>query len=189
LKRQKEKKHPVYIINFPPKGTTVTGILSAFTSPPSTLKKSMQLALVYTFFNTLGVIFWLPIPPLRFPKRYARKLGGIVFQYRWFLYVYVLSVYFIGPLILLGLALIPMWIGLAIVGIPLIFVALSLLVIFLLRRYFPKILPEKLQDFEWLPLWMRSLEPYDAKMKNLRCCRAKPKKVEIVIERRLSKVR
>ena len=161
-----------YIIkcNFFPfsyKGTTVTGILSAFTSPSSTLKKSLQLAFVYTFFNTLGVLFWLPIPPLRFPKRYSRKLGSVVFQYRWFIYCYVSALYFIGPLIMLGLALIPMWIGLAIVGIPLILAGLALLIIMLLRRFVPKVLPEKLKDFGWLPLWMRSLKPYDEKFKRM----------------------
>jgi hypothetical protein len=167
------------------KGTTITGILSAFTSPPSTLQKSMQLALVYTFFNTLGVIFWLPIPILRLPKLYAEKLGEIVFKYRWFIYVYVSSVYFIIPLIMLGLALIPKWIGLAIVGIPIILLFLVLLVVLLLRRFCPKILPEKLKNFDWLPIWMRSLEPYDAKMKNLSCCRKK-KRVVVVVDRRIS---
>ena len=74
-------------------GTTVTGILSAFTLAPSAMKKGLQLAFVYTFFNLLGVIFWLPVPIFRFPKRLARKLGEIVFEYRWFLYVYIFSVY------------------------------------------------------------------------------------------------
>ena len=50
-------------------GTTVTGLLTAFAQPPSAVKKAMQLAFVYTFFNTLGVLFWLPIPFLRYPKR------------------------------------------------------------------------------------------------------------------------
>ena len=98
-------------------GTTVTGILTALTQPSSSLKKAMQLAFVYTFFNTLGVILWLPISYFRIPKKYARKLGKVVFMYRWFLYLYVSNVYFILPLILFGIALIPYWIGLAIFGI------------------------------------------------------------------------
>lgn len=146
----------------------MTGILSAFTTPSSTLKKSLQLAFVYTFFNTLGVLFWLPIPQLRFPKSYARKLGNIVFQYRWFLYIYVSLIYFLGPLVLLGLALVPHWIGLAIFGIPIILAILTLLIIFILRRFCPKILPEKLKDFSWLPLWMRSLKPYDEKFRTIK---------------------
>lgn len=168
-------------------GTTITGILSAFTAPPSTLKKSLQLAMVYTFFNSLGVLFWLPIPKLRIPKRYARKLGTIVFEYRWFLYLYLGTIYFIGPVILLGLALIPNWIGLAVVGIPIILIVLLLAIVFILRRFCPKILPDKLKDFSWLPLWMRSFEPYDDKFKRVKCCQTKHK-TELVLERRLSPV-
>lgn len=146
----------------------MTGILSAFTSPSSTLKKSLQLAFVYTFFNTLGVILWLPIPALRFPKRYAGKLGSIVFEYRWFLYVYVITVYFAGPLILLGIALIPSWIGLAVVGIPIILICLVLLAFLILKRFFSKYLPSFLLNLDWLPLWMRSLKPYDEKISKLK---------------------
>jgi sodium-dependent phosphate cotransporter len=164
-------------------GTTVTGILSAFTTPPSTLQKSLQLAFVYTLFNTLGTIMWLPIRILRLPKIYSRVLGEAVFNYRWFLYVYVLGVYFIGPLILLGIALIPHWIGLAIIGLPLIAIGLFLFIVALLRHFAPNVLPAKLKSFDWLPVGLRSLKPYDNKMKKLRCCRPKKK---IVIEHRMS---
>jgi sodium-dependent phosphate cotransporter len=156
-------------------GTTVTGILSAFTLTPNAMKKGLQLAFVYTFFNTLGVIFWLPIPFLRFPKTLARHLGNIVFQYRWFLYVYAFSVYFVIPIIIFCLALIPYWIGLAIVGLPLICLCVSYLVVLILRKYCIKVLPVKLKSFSWLPIWLRSLEPYDTRMKQMSCCDRKNK--------------
>lgn len=152
-------------------GTTVTGILTAFTGPPASLRKSMQLAFVYTLFNSLGVLFWLPLPFLRFPKILARGLGNIVFKYRWFLFVYVSHVYFILPLIVFGLALIPYWIGLAIFGIPFIVLIISVVVIKTLQSKLPRVLPSKLKDLSWLPIYLRSLEPYDKKMKSLRCCR------------------
>ncbi|RMZ93996.1 sodium-dependent phosphate transport 2B, partial [Brachionus plicatilis] len=95
-------------------GTTVTGILSAFTQPASALKKSLQLAFVYTLFNVIGVILWLPIPFMRFPKKFARKFGHIVVKYKWFVYIYVSSAYFIIPLFMFAIALIPYWIGVAI---------------------------------------------------------------------------
>jgi sodium-dependent phosphate cotransporter len=151
-------------------GTTVTGILTAFTQPVSSLKKSMQLAFVYTLFNSLGVLFWLPIPFLRFPKRLAKELGEIVFKYRWFLYCYVITVYFIGPLFIFGLALIPMWIGLALFGIPLIILLILIIILYFLQIKFPKILPFKLRNFQFLPIWLRSLEPLDNKIKKLKCC-------------------
>lgn len=156
-------------------GTTFTGILTAFTLPPSALKPSIQLAFVYTFFNLFGVILWLPIRYLRFPKTYARSLGKLAFKYGWFVYVYVLCVYFLIPLVVFGLAVIPYWIGLAIFGIPLILFILFLVVLKVLQWKFSHILPEKLRDFKWLPLWMRSFDPLDKKIQVLanrvRCCR------------------
>ena len=151
-------------------GTTVTGILTAFTQPPSSLKKAMQLAFVYTMFNSIGVIFWLPLPFLRFPKRIARTLGNLVFEYRWFLYLYVSCVYFVLPLIVFGLALVPHWIGLGLVGIPIILAVLFFATLTLMQRKCGTILPTRLRDFKWLPVWMRSLRPLDAWMSQLSCC-------------------
>ena len=150
-------------------GTTVTGILSAFTLTPSAMKKGLQLAFVYTFFNTLGVVFWLPIPILKFPKLLARNLGNIVFEYRWFLYVYIFSVYYIIPLIIFGLALVPHWIGLAIFGIPIISFFLFYLIILLLRKFLPSFLSPSLMRFDWLPIGLRSLGPYDRFIKKHSC--------------------
>lgn len=157
-------------------GTTLTGILSAFTLPASSLRKAMQLALVYTLFNGLGVLFWLPIPFLRFPKFLARKLGNIIFKYKWFLYVYVLSVYFIGPILLLCVALIPDWIGLAILGIPILSFLFLYLIIQVIRKIKPKILPNFLRNFKWTPQWMRSLDFYDKKIKKISSLLFKKKK-------------
>ena len=150
-------------------GTTVTGILTAFTQPPSSLKKAMQLGFVYTFFNTIGVLFWLPIPILRFPKRLARKLGNIVFEYRWFLYLYVAFVYLIGPLFLFCLALIPRGIGIAVLEILIALMFFSQLLLYILRHKFPFCLPSFLKDFSWIPLCFRSLKPLDNKIKSLIC--------------------
>jgi sodium-dependent phosphate cotransporter len=167
-------------------GTTVTGILTAFTQPPSSLKKAMQLAFVYTLFNTLGVVYWLPLPFLRFPKKLARKLGQTVFQYRWFLYTYVSTVYVICPLFIFGLALIPHWIGLAIFGLPIVFLFLVYLVILFLRSKFPGILPKFLKEFYWLPKFLRSLKPLDRKIKRLTCCQTKVQDIDPSSPRRLS---
>ena len=156
-------------------GTTVTGILTAFTCPPSSLKKSMQLAFVYTFFNLLGVLFWLPLPILRLPKLYAVKLGNIVHDYRWFLYVYISMVYFIFPLILFVLALIPYWFGIALVGFPLIILFFIYFGLLILRFKFQEYLPIYLINFDWLPVWFRSLEPYDKSIKKIKCCYSRRK--------------
>ena len=146
-------------------GTTVTGIISAFTLAPSAMQKGLQIAFVYTFFNTLGFLLWLPIKFLRFPKSLARKLGNIVFNYRWFLYVYIFGVYFVLPLIVFGLALIPNWIGLAILGIPILVVCFVRYTIQLVNKLNPQCLPERFRSEDlWIPIWFRSLKPYDEKI-------------------------
>ena len=159
-------------------GTTVTGILTAFTCPPSSLKKSMQLAFVYTFFNLLGVLFWLPIPVMRLPKVYASKLGNIVFDYRWFLYVYISMIYFVFPLTILLLALIPHWIGLAIIGLPSILLVICYFSVMVLRIKFPSKMPSFLLDMTWIPSWLRSLEPYDKIIKRAKCSCQKGVKIK-----------
>ena len=180
-------------------GTTVTGILTALAQPPLSLKKALQLGFVYTLFNVLGVILWLPIPQLRIPKMYARRLGETVFKYKSFLYFYIGGLYFVFPTLLFGISLIPYWIGLAIVGIPIILLAfLFLLLLFLqymstnekVTSRFPifrRILPEKLKNMEFLPIYLRSLEPWDRrgkmisekaskKLQVIPCCKKKVKK-------------
>ncbi|CAF1011012.1 unnamed protein product [Brachionus calyciflorus] len=149
-------------------GTTLTGILSAFTQPASSVKKSLQLAFIYSLFNIFGVILWLPIKSLRFPKTVANKLGNVIFKYKWFLYVYVLGAYFVIPLIIFGLALIPYWIGLAIFGIPIIIFILFCLIIEILKKYGMVLVPEKLKNYDWLPIGLRSMEYWDLKIKNMK---------------------
>ena len=157
-------------------GTTVTGLLTALAQPALSLKKAMVVAFVYTLFNLLGVLLWLPVPLLRLPKRYARSLGNVVFKYRWFIFFYIAFVYFVFPIVIFGLALVPHWIGLALVGLPLIAVVLAFVVLAFLQRKLPRILPSKLKTFAFLPLAMRSLKPYDARVKQIKCCCVKKNK-------------
>ena len=130
----------------------------------------MQLAFVYTLFSLLGALFWLPVPYFRHPKKIASTLGEIVFKYRWFLFFYVISVYFVLPFIVLGLALIPHWIGLAVFGLPAVALLISIVIIWVLRKKAPKVLPEFLRDSSWLPEYMRSLEPWDRIINRISCC-------------------
>lgn len=163
-----------YIFFSSKKGTTITGLLTAFSTPPESLEKSHQLALIYTFFNLFGVILWLPIPFFhKLPKKIARRLGNAVFEYRWLVYAYVLFVYFIGPLLVFSLAMIPYWIGLMLLGIPIAIFGFFFCVLKWLQTKFPRFLPDILKSFDWLPLWMRSLKPLDKKLKQLKCCKRK----------------
>ena len=157
-------------------GTTITGILSAFTQPTSALKRALQLAFVYVLFNIIGATLWLPIPFMRFPKKLARKFSNIVIHHKWFIYVYVPCVYFIFPLVLLGFALIPHWIGIAILGIPILILIMCCLIILILRKFAPHKLHDKLKNINWLPIWIRSLSYWDKKVERIKCCRKMVKK-------------
>lgn len=42
-----------------------------------------------------------------------------------------------------------------------------------LQKYFLKELPEKLRTWEFLPLPMRSLQPYDKILNKIKCCKSK----------------
>jgi sodium-dependent phosphate cotransporter len=156
-------------------GTTITGILTAFTQPASAIINSLQLAFVYTIFNTIGAILWLPIPQLRLPIDLSILLGKIVIKYRWFVKFYMTTVYFIIPIFIFLLSLIPYWIGIAVVGIPIIIFLLFLLFIKLFQKKAPKLLPFYLRkNYNWLPKWFRSLEPLDNIFKRTsKFCRCK----------------
>ena len=167
------------LINFilSKKGTTITGLLTAFSTPPESLEKSHQLALIYTFFNLFGVILWLPIPFFhRFPKKIARRLGNAVFEYRWLVYAYVLCVYFICPIIVFSLAMIPYWIGLIFLGVPIAIFSILIIALKILQKRYSEFLPDRLKNFDWLPLWLRSFKPIDDKIKKIRSCRRKLRK-------------
>jgi hypothetical protein len=75
----------------------------------------------------------------------------------------------IGPILLFGLAIIPFGIGISIFEVVVVFIFLSYLILIFLRYNFPFILPKFLLDFSWLPLFLRSLKPFDEKIKNSIC--------------------
>jgi sodium-dependent phosphate cotransporter len=72
----------------------------------------------------------------------------------------MLMVFFIIPLIIFGLSMagpIALYIGV----LPFVSLFVVVVIINLLQRRFPHHLPEVLRDWNFLPLWMRSLEPID----------------------------
>lgn len=148
--------HRVYVMTLGSNiGTTVTGILSALTQPTYAIKKSMQLAIVNTLFNLFGVILWLPVPAMRLPKKFSRKLGDIIYEHRWFLYVYTCVCYVVLPALVLGLSLVPHWMGLAIFFIPIFAVFILYAILLVIRKHRMNMLPRKLQQFDWFPEWTR----------------------------------
>lgn len=81
-------------------GTTATALLASLVSDKP---ESVQIALCHFFFNIFGILIWFPIPFMReIPLRAARTLGWLTRKNRAFPAVYILMMFLIIPLILLG---------------------------------------------------------------------------------------
>lgn len=158
-------------------GTTTTGLLAALASEGSKLGYSLQLALCHFFFNISGILIWYPIPFMRkVPINAAKALGNTTAKYRWFAVVYLITCFFIVPAIILGLSYAHIWaMGafLILVGSIAIFVT----VVKLLQNKKPSVLPPVLKNWKFLPLFLRSLSPYDkvftACFRHCSCCNNK----------------
>nr|XP_002121031.1 sodium-dependent phosphate transport protein 2B-like [Ciona intestinalis] len=158
-------------------GTTTTGIFTALASEPERLEYSLQLALVHLFFNISGILLWYPIPLMRrVPIRGAKALGNITADYRWFAVLYMISVFFLIPAILLGLSFANFWALMSVVIVVAV-IAVFVVITNIMQTHKPQWLPEILRNWLFLPVWMRSLQPYDkffSKYLLCRCC-CKPK--------------
>jgi len=83
-------------------GTTVTGLLAALVSGKT---EALQVALAHLFFNLSGIAIWYPLPFMRrVPLNGARALGKWTRRSRSIPPLYILVVFFIIPLLLLGLS-------------------------------------------------------------------------------------
>ncbi|XP_066288562.1 sodium-dependent phosphate transport protein 2B-like [Branchiostoma lanceolatum] len=152
-------------------GTTTTAILAALASSGDGLVRSLQLALCHFFFNVSGIILWYPIPPLRnVPIGLAKKLGNTTAKYRWFAIVYIILMFFLLPVAIFGLS-VAGWETLVGVGVPLLVFALAVVVINTLQTKRPNWLPKKLRTWDFLPLALHSIEPYDRLLTG--CCKKK----------------
>ena len=142
-------------------GTTLTAILAALASDASRLQDTMQIALCHLFFNIFGIIIWYPAPPMRkVPIACAKKMGNTTAKYRWFAVAYIALVFFLVPAIVFGLSMAGWYVCLAVVG-PLIILAIVIGVINAIQSKRPDLLNPKLRTWDFLPVWLRSLEPYD----------------------------
>lgn len=83
-------------------GTTVTGLLAALVSGKV---EALQVALAHLFFNLSGIIIWYPLPFMRkVPLEGARALGKWTRRSKTIPPIYITVVFFVIPLLLLGLS-------------------------------------------------------------------------------------
>uniref|UniRef100_A0A665U514 Sodium-dependent phosphate transport protein 2A n=1 Tax=Echeneis naucrates TaxID=173247 RepID=A0A665U514_ECHNA len=141
-------------------GTTATALLAALASPGNKLAAAIQIALCHLFFNIFGILLWYPLPFMRLPIRMARVLGERTAKYRWFAVLYLLVCFFLLPSLVLGLSLAG-WQVMAGIGAPFLGVTIFISMVNVLQTHSPSHLPAKLQTWDFLPQWARSLKPLD----------------------------
>ncbi|CAG2236599.1 NPT [Mytilus edulis] len=144
-------------------GTTGTSLLAAFASAGSgNFDNTLQIALCHLFFNLTGVFaFYIIYPMRKLPIGAAKFMGNVTANYRWFALVYLISMYFLFPGIVFGLSLAG-WKVLLGIGVPVIILILFIVIINIIQWKAPGILPRRLRTWDFLPIALRSLEPYDA---------------------------
>jgi len=151
-------------------GTTTTSILASFAAGGDNLQAAVQIALVHLFFNLTGILLFYPVPWMRWPISIARVLGNTTCKYRWFAVVYLCFMFFIFPLTMFGVSMagtIPLYIF----TILLLTILISSVTITNLQTKAPRYLPRMLKDWNFLPIWLHSLDPWDALVvAALGCC-------------------
>ncbi|XP_007550819.1 PREDICTED: sodium-dependent phosphate transport protein 2B-like [Poecilia mexicana] len=141
-------------------GTTTTAILAAMASTGDKLGSSLQIALCHFFFNIMGIILWYPIPFMRVPIRLARGLGNRTAKYRWFAALYLILCFLVFPLTVFGLS-VAGWQYLVGVGVPFAALVIFVIVINVMQSRCPRFLPKVLRSWDFLPLPLHSMAPWD----------------------------
>jgi len=141
-------------------GTTTTGIMAALAADSRSLRNTLQLAFCHLLFNVTGILIFYPIPWMRFPIPLARMLGNTTVNYRWFSIFYLISMFFLLPFAVFALSCAG-HIVFGLVGIPVAFTLFVVVVINIIQSKRKSWLPFALQTWDWLPMWMHSLDPID----------------------------
>ncbi|KAM4544855.1 sodium-dependent phosphate transport protein 2A-like [Odontesthes bonariensis] len=141
-------------------GTTTTALLAALASPGDKLAAATQVALGHFFFNLLGILMWYPVPATRLPIRMACALGKQTARYRWFAVLYLLLCFLLFPSLVFALSMAG-WKIMTGIGIAVIVVIVSFATVKILQVHRRDCLPVRLQNWDFLPVWMTSLQPLD----------------------------
>ncbi|ESO94277.1 hypothetical protein LOTGIDRAFT_232514 [Lottia gigantea] len=155
-------------------GTTATGVLAALAAPAKRLDVSLQLALCHLFFNILGILLYYPIPFMRkLPLRGARFLGDTTAEYRWFAIFYLFMMFLVMPGVFFGVSMAGK-IPLIIVICTVLTLGVTITIVNILQSKLPRVLPNFLKTWDFLPECLRSLAPIDRIIKKAlsvcKCC-------------------
>jgi len=153
-------------------GTTFTGLIAAFANPGEGFRESMQVSMSHLFFNACGFLLWFIIPFMRkLPIGIAKFAGRRTAMYRWWAVNYIVGFFFVLPV---GAFLISIASALALTIILIIVLVLVLFICSInairTTECGNKCLPSFLISWKWLPVWCRSLAPYDPFCSCQWCC-------------------
>ena len=158
-------------------GTTTTAFLAALTEGK---KEALQIALVHLIFNLTGILIFYPIPFMRWPLGICKMLGRTTARYRWFALFYLFLMFFLLPGATAGLSLVdPTSITLMAILIPSVIILTIVIIINIIQSKQPIslgcvniTLPTVLSNWDFLPLWMHSLDPIDKFLRKVSsiCC-------------------
>lgn len=134
--------------------------MAALASDSRSLRGSLQLAFCHLLFNVTGILIFYPVPFMRIPVYLARLLGNTTVKYRWFSLFYLVFMFFLLPVTVFTLSYAGNHVF-AIVGFPVLLLITAVVVVNVIQAKKPNWLPFKYTNWNWLPLWMHSLDPID----------------------------
>ena len=140
-------------------GTTTTGLLAAMTNSGEGLHDALQISFVHLLFNVFGILLYYPIPFMRIPLPLCKLLGKTTAQFRWFAIAYLIVMFLLLPFFIMVCSLNTIVFFCTI--IPLFILLLVIIAINVMQRKCPRFLPAKMRNWDYLPKFMRSLEPLD----------------------------
>ncbi|VDO42114.1 unnamed protein product [Haemonchus placei] len=145
-------------------GGSFSAVLAALTADGSRFEKTLQMAVCQVLYNVIGTFMFFLVPWTRtLPIYLARRLGEITDQYRWFIVVFILLFFVLIPAIVVGLTLLPDYVIIVFFTAVFIFILL-IIIITTMQKYCPHALPSLLRSWQWVPVYLRSLQPYDPVM-------------------------
>ena len=150
-------------------GTTTTSLLASLAgSGQESIQLGLQISFVHLFFNIFGILLYYPIPFMRVPLPLCKILGNTTADYRWFAIMYLVVMFLFFPGFIMGISLND--IVFAVIGIPFLIIMIFIVVVNIMQSKCPQYLPRVLRSWDFLPLFLHSLEPYDRVITGWKCC-------------------
>ena len=82
--------------------------------------------------------------------------------------MYLIVMFILFPGFIMGISLND--IVFAVIGIPFLLIIIFIVVVNIMQRKCPSFLPKVLRNWDFLPLFLHSLEPYDTVITGWKCC-------------------